>query len=87
MKTYIALFSVVILIAPPVPASGKSIMVGVCGDSNVRISIPVKAPLPGEGPSDWGVVKDYFQVQVGSLLTPPMRRLKIQAQVADVDGP
>lgn len=49
MKTYIALFSVVILIAPPVPASGKSIMVGVCGDSNVRISIPVKAPLPGEG--------------------------------------
>jgi len=49
VKTYIALFSVVILIAPPVPASGKSIMVGVCGDSNVRISIPVKAPLPGEG--------------------------------------
>ncbi len=42
--------------------------------------------LPGEAPSDWGVVKDYFQVQVGSLLTPPMRRLKIQGQTADVDS-
>lgn len=45
-----------------------------------------EAPLPGEGPSDWNVVKDYFQVQVGSLLTPPMRRLAIQAQTADVNG-
>ena len=45
-----------------------------------------EALLPGEGPSDWNAVKDYFQVQVGSLLTPPMRRLKIQAQIADVDG-
>jgi hypothetical protein len=45
-----------------------------------------EAPLPGEGPSDWNAVKDYFQVQVGSLLTPPMRRLKIQAQVANMDA-
>ena len=45
-----------------------------------------EAPLPGEGPSDWNAVKDYFQIQVGSLLTPPMRRLKIQAQITDVDG-
>lgn len=45
-----------------------------------------ETPLPGEGPSDWNAVKDYFQVQVGSLLTPPMRRLTIQAQTADVDG-
>jgi len=44
-----------------------------------------EAPLPGEGPSDWDEVKDYFQVQVGSLLTPPMRRLKIQARTADVN--
>jgi hypothetical protein len=45
-----------------------------------------ETPLPGEAPSDWGEVKDYFQVQVGSLLTPPMRRLTIQAQTADVDS-
>ncbi len=51
MKTYISIFSVAILIAPPVPAAGKSIMVSVCGDGNVRISIPVKVPLPGEGDS------------------------------------
>ena len=44
-----------------------------------------EAPLPGEGPSDWSAVKRYFLVQVGSLLTPPMRRLAIQAQVVDVD--
>ena len=44
-----------------------------------------ETPLPGEGPSDWDAVKDYFLIQVGSLLTPPMRRLEIQAQVVDVD--
>lgn len=44
-----------------------------------------EARLPGEGPSDWSVVKDYFLVQVGSLLTPPGRRLAIQAQTVDVD--
>ena len=46
-----------------------------------------EAVLPGEGPADWGVVRDYFLVQVGSLLTPPMRRLQIQAQVVDVQEP
>jgi hypothetical protein len=44
-----------------------------------------EAPLPGEGTSDWKVVKDFFLKQVGSLLTPPMRRLEIQAQVVDVE--
>ncbi len=45
-----------------------------------------EAPLPGEGPSDWNAVKDYFQIQVGSLLTPPMRRLEIQARTVDVES-
>jgi len=31
------------------------------------------------------VVKRYFLVQVGSLLTPSMRRLEIQAQVVGVE--
>jgi hypothetical protein len=44
-----------------------------------------EAPLPGEGPSDWKAVKGYFLVQVGSLLTPPRRRLAIQARVVDVE--
>ena len=44
-----------------------------------------EAPLPGEGPSDWETVKDYFFVQVGHLITPPRRRLVIQAQVVDVE--
>jgi hypothetical protein len=29
-------------------------------------------------------VKQYFLIQVGSLLVPPMRRLAIQAQTVDV---
>jgi hypothetical protein len=49
MKRLVALFSAVILIAPPAPAAGKTIMVGVCGGDKVRIPIPVKAPLPGKG--------------------------------------
>ncbi len=44
-----------------------------------------EARLPGEGPSDWPAVKDYFLVQVGSLLMPPTRRLEIQAQSVDVE--
>lgn len=44
-----------------------------------------EAPLPGEGASDWKAVRDYFRAQVGTLLTPPMRRLEIQARVVDVD--
>jgi len=43
-----------------------------------------EAALPGEGRRDWRSVKDYFLAQVGALLTPPARRLEIQAQTADV---
>lgn len=43
-----------------------------------------EAPLPGEGTGDWKAVKDYFLVQVGSLLAPPRRRLAIQAHTVDV---
>jgi hypothetical protein len=56
MRRLIALFSAAILIAPPAPAAGKTIMVGMCGGGNVRISVPVKAPLPGEG-DDHGCCK------------------------------
>jgi len=45
-----------------------------------------EATLPGEGSSDWATVRDYFLVQVGSLLTPPMRRLQIQEQVVDTQA-
>lgn len=44
-----------------------------------------EAPLPGEGRSDWSAIKDYFLKQVGALLTPPMRRLEIQARTVDLD--
>jgi len=43
-----------------------------------------EAPLPREGPRDWTLVKDYFVRQVGSLLTPPVRRLAIQAETVDL---
>ncbi|MCX6549892.1 MAG: nucleotidyl transferase AbiEii/AbiGii toxin family protein [Acidobacteria bacterium] len=43
-----------------------------------------EATVPGEGKSDWRIIKDYLLAQVGCLLTPPMRRLSIQAQTADV---
>jgi hypothetical protein len=43
-----------------------------------------EARLPGEGPRDWALVKEYFLTQVGSLLVPPRRRLAIQARVVDV---
>ncbi len=43
-----------------------------------------EAPLPGEGRADWATVKEYFQVQVGNLLTPPLARLAIQARKVDV---
>ena len=45
-----------------------------------------EAPLPGEGESDWRAVKDYFLVQVGSLLVPPLRRLEIQSRSVDVQS-
>jgi len=43
-----------------------------------------EAALPGEGASDWNVVKEYFLVQVGALLVPPARRLAIQDRKVDV---
>ena len=43
-----------------------------------------EAPLPGEGPRDWSLIQDYFLVQVGSLLTPPARRLAIQERTVDL---
>jgi hypothetical protein len=46
-----------------------------------------EAPLPGEGSRDWKRVKDYFLVQVGSLLVPPLERLAIQERVVDVSDP
>lgn len=49
MKRLIALFSAAILTVPPLPAAGKSVMVGMCGGGNIRMSIPVKPALPGEG--------------------------------------
>ena len=45
----------------------------------------IEAPLPGEGRSDWSAIKDFFLKQVGALLTPPMRRLEIQARTVDLD--
>jgi len=45
-----------------------------------------EAPLPGEGRSDWRAIKDYFLKQVGALLTPPMRRLEIQARTVDLEN-
>jgi hypothetical protein len=46
-----------------------------------------EAELPGEGRADWRTVRDYFLVQVGSVLTPPVRRLQIQDHVVDVNVP
>lgn len=46
-----------------------------------------EAALPGEGRTDWRAVKDYFFVQVGSLLTPPLKKLAIQNRVVDVNVP
>lgn len=43
-----------------------------------------EAALPGEGAADWKMVKDYFLIQVGSLITPPVKRLDIQARIVDV---
>ena len=43
-----------------------------------------EAPLPGEGPRDWALVKDYFLTRVGHLLAPPGKPLAIQAQRVDV---
>jgi predicted nucleotidyltransferase component of viral defense system len=44
-----------------------------------------EAPLPGEGPRDWGTVKEFFTRRVGDLLVPPGRKLAIQAHRVDVE--
>lgn len=49
MKRPLALFSMLVLIVPPVPAAGKSIMVTMCGDATVRVALPLKPKLPREG--------------------------------------
>lgn len=43
-----------------------------------------EAQLPGEGPTDWQTVQDFFRRRVGDLLIPPDRPLKIQANIVDV---
>lgn len=46
-----------------------------------------EAALPGEGPDDWTIVKDFFRIRVGQLLIPPARELQIERCVVDViDG-
>ncbi len=44
----------------------------------------LEAPLPGEGPHDWKAVKEYFMMNVGSLLVPPDVLLEIQSNRVDV---
>jgi len=41
-------------------------------------------PLPGEGESDWQLVKDFFSNAVAALLVPPVKALKIQERIVDV---
>jgi len=41
-------------------------------------------PLQGEGPEDFGIVKDFFLSRVGNLIVPPTRSLRIQGNVVDV---
>ena len=43
-----------------------------------------EAELPGEGPDDWSMVKEFFLTRVGALLVPPVRKLQIQSRVVDV---
>ena len=43
-----------------------------------------EAPLPGEGPHDWATVKEYFMINVGSLLVPPGATLRMQGNQVDV---
>lgn len=56
MKRLASLLAITILVFPPTPATAKSIMVGVCGDGDMRSAIPFKTPLPGEG-GDHGCCK------------------------------
>jgi hypothetical protein len=43
-----------------------------------------EAPLPGEGASDWRLVKDFFTRRAGDLLVPPNLKLDIQSHRVDV---
>lgn len=43
-----------------------------------------EAPLPGEGPADFAVVKGFFLTRVGNLLLPPLQPLEIQSRVVDL---
>lgn len=43
-----------------------------------------EAPLPGEGPHDWGRVTGFFTKAAGALITPPAGPLAIQRRVVDV---
>ena len=43
-----------------------------------------EAALPGEGPDDWTMVKEFFWNRVGQLLIPPARELQIERRVVDV---
>ena len=43
-----------------------------------------EAALPGEGPDDWIMVKEFFWNRVGQLLIPPARELRIERRVVDV---
>jgi hypothetical protein len=43
-----------------------------------------EAPLPGEGPGDFALVKEFFLDRAGRLLVPPTRRLAIQERTVDV---
>jgi hypothetical protein len=46
-----------------------------------------EARLPGEGPSDWATVKEFFATAVATLVVPPSRVLGIQSRVVDVRTP
>lgn len=56
MKRMVVLLAITILVIPPLPAQGKALTVGVCGQPGMQVSIPVKQPLPGEG-DDHGCCK------------------------------
>jgi len=49
MRAAITIIASLALISPTVPVSARSIMVDVCGEPSVRITIPVKTPLPAKG--------------------------------------
>lgn len=48
MRDALTVLAAVIIILPPVPASGRSTMVAVCGTPNLRFYLPIKPNLPTE---------------------------------------